>query len=139
MSDKTIKQPDLVSCGVACAAMITGTTFEQAKSGMIQHPSGGYNSLEIHNYCLRHGFSIGGCCYRQIQQWDPEEGFCLIMSPKWPLLVGVRSERFHDKDHWIYWCGQHVHDPNPEVDDTKRTLNDYEIIDFAPVLKIERQ
>ena len=138
---ETIKQNDRISCGACCAAMIAGTDLETAIKEMKLHPKGGYDVIEIHKFCLKRGFTIGGCCYAQADdQYIPLDGdgnVTLLLNPSGQAyLVGVASERLEGKQHWIYWCGRHVHDPSPEVDDTKRTLADYKIIDIGPVHKI---
>lgn len=140
--EKTIKQNDLVSCGPAVAAMICGTTIEDAIKEMEARPNGGYDSIEIHKYCFKRGFVLGGCCYaaNEVKYLPIESDGTITFTFTFKgqaFLVGVESERLPGKQHWIYWCGEHVHDPNPTVDDTKRNLSSYDVVDIAPVNTIK--
>ncbi len=124
--------------------MICGTTLKDAIDKIKPHQNGGYDVIEIHRYCMSHGIIIGGCCYAanevEYLPLDNNEGITFTFSMKGQAyLVGVASERLEGKQHWIYWCGKHVHDPNPLVDDKLRSLHHYKIIDIGPVNTIKEQ
>lgn len=137
-----IKQPNTWTCSAACACMIAGQPIESFYdfvghdgSGIdpeSQHPEKrrGFSYREVIKYLAHHdivlgsGFTVAfdpdtsrtwGCVVRI----DPEE---------WPMLLGVKSERFEGAEHVIYWDAKQVWDPNPDTEDG-RPLTSYQVID----------
>jgi hypothetical protein len=53
-----------------------------------------------------------------------------------PALLTVSSERFPGGLHSVYWDGQYIRDPNPDVPD-KRNLEDYDIVEYWPLIFTE--
>jgi len=141
---KTIKQLDDLTCGVACAAMIARTTFDIAMKAIKPHPKGGYNSIEIAKFLLAHNILIGGSCFgfEDDSELDLYPGAKVVwwFDPAMTeLLLGVKSERFPGKEHWIYWDKKNVHDPSPVVDDVNRSLKDYHITTAGPIQRLETE
>ena len=55
-----------------------------------------------------------------------------------PAILIVWSERFKDKHHAVFWDGNRVHDPNPNVL-KPRSISTYKIIEYWPLLLTAQQ
>lgn len=141
---ETIKQEGDADCGAAVVAMAVGLPLKHVKSDMIstQMEVKGecfyyYKVREIARYLACHGILMG-----MHAQTEGDGGSTLEPDERvmfaWPLedfpaILGVRSERFKDQDHWVFWDGQKVRDPNPNRPDL-RELNEFKVLDVFPLV-----
>lgn len=62
----------------------------------------------------------------------PKFNIDLVLEPKRPAFLTVKSENNPKRFHAIYWDGHQIYDPNPKVEN-KRPLADYKISRWATI------
>jgi len=67
-----------------------------------------------------------------------EDSFQITISTSCPALVGVDSENYQGKLHWVFWDGEYIRDPNPKHPAT-RPLSDFDgcIYDWFPIIRFD--
>lgn len=149
-----IKQPDRHSCMVCVASMITNkdlkyvTDFIGHDGSEFSFTSGhplryrGFGMIEVMQYLLSERFMLGHF-YRssdkdgllKIKSKDKELN--IVFNLKNPAMLVVVSQVFGSKvRHVVYWDGEDVLDPNPDVQGLRK-LEDYEITEWWPVVRFE--
>ena len=153
-----IKQKDNWSCAACVAAMITGETLQDIIDSVghdgsakdiktTDNPDGyrGFSDYDIAQYLMSRGYRFG-CLFDVHNQKDIQD-FLLgkrdlsidsIRQGNWEIgcLITVESSNIN-YHHAIYWDGENIWDPSPSVDSTKRTLEDYKILQVTPISKYE--
>lgn len=157
---KTIKQPiGSKLCGPACVAMICDYDFDTlfTKLSQIYVEHAGKTVFEQMKfdvpYLSRLTEIAGFLAYHDIMlgisalaiNADTGGRLCLcdvneitvMVDMKCPALVGVDSENYPNTLHWVYWDGEFIRDPNPNVSDT-RCLSDFcgKIYDWYPIIRL---
>ena len=144
-----VKQPNRWSCAGCVGAMIAGETLEDFiefvghDGSDYENTSGhplyyrGFTMRELMQYLLDRGYSLG--CYLISHNGDNlvvESGDIFFSVPvKVPAMLSVESRVFPGRTlHVVYWDGQYVRDPNPDVGDAME-LHDYKIHEWWPVIR----
>jgi hypothetical protein len=50
--------------------------------------------------------------------------------------IVVRSQKYKGAEHFVFWDGEHVRDPNPVVPNTTR-IEDYYVIEVYPLTYVD--
>jgi hypothetical protein len=162
MQEYTINQPNLSKiCGAACVAMMCdytsiaemykkfNSTYPNRKSlclseqAKIKEPY--FCQLaQILEFVSIHDMMIG--CYAVAEDainggrmtLKKSESIGLTITMDCPALVGVDSETYEDKLHWVLWTGESIRDPNPKKPDV-RSLSDFNghIYDWYPIIQFQ--
>ena len=53
----------------------------------------------------------------------------------YPAYVVVKSKRFKQTMHAVYWDGEKILDPNPEIKKNGLPIEQYEIISWFPIIR----
>lgn len=134
-----VKQTGDSDCVAAVAAMATGTSMMEFKkfAGDVFGP---YETVELLKYLLNHDYIGGFLMFDNAGKIEENvHDFAVSIPVKGhPAIITVKSERFPDKQHAVYWDGHRVWDPNQEVK-TKRSLSSYEITEWMPIYKLQKQ
>lgn len=135
---KIIKQRDKVSCVACVAAMATGTrVVDFHNSFYYKDPP--FTEIDFTRYLLIKGFIVG-VGFQNIlgKVLHPEATVQFEFKLKTlPALVVVKSMRFIGTEHVVYWDGEEVFDPNPEIKENGYPLTRYDIISWFPIARIE--
>lgn len=146
-----LKQPDLFSCVISCAAMATGGTRQEVIDfiGMdgseydpdSKHPDKcrGISEFDIYKYLVHHNIYPGflSATYEPTLNNAGDYEAVLISLPikSYPALVSVKSKRLPEGNtHMTYWDGERLLDPAPGF---CGDLNDYEILSWTPLIRVE--
>lgn len=111
----------------------------QAEYPMFCHMIDISRFLAEHGYMLgAHAEAVGAEHGNRLSLSDVTEMHVPIRIPDHPALVGVDSENYPEKMHWVFWDGKNILDPNPATPDA-RPLSDFDgtIYDWLPLVKIE--
>lgn len=158
----TVKQPkDSKLCGAACVAMICGYDLDALYRALSSMHPGRFpftleeqlesedpyfcHMIDIAYFLASEGYLVG----QHAQALNAENGGRMALSDATdltltiqiadsPALVGVDSEKYPGKLHWVLWDGKAMRDPSPEQPDT-RPLSDYDnrIYDWIPLIRLE--
>lgn len=112
--------------------MATGTSREDVLNFLQENPYGdrednGLWGEEIYPYLFMHGLALGAF----FSNPDPAN---LTWPKESPALLLVKSDRRPGMTHSVYWDGDKVHDPNPEVEG-HLDLSEYEIELWYPLVR----
>ena len=146
-----LKQSDLFSCVISCAAMATGGNRQEVIDfiGMdgsehdpkSKHPDKcrGLSEFDIYKYLVHHGVYPGflSAQYEPVMDnmGDYESIGISLPIQSYPGLVSVKSKRLGERNtHMTYWDGERILDPAPG---SYGDLNDYEIISWTPLIREE--
>jgi len=146
-----IKQPNRWSCMACVAAMIVGETLQDFID-FIDHDGSDYEAtslhpcryrgfswLEVMQYLLDRGYSLGAYLIANDGGLIPvgENTKCLNwdLPLSTPAIVGTKSKHTIGVKHVIYWTGEKVLDPDPDINDLE--LDDYEVEEWWPIVRHE--
>lgn len=138
----TVKQPEGSSiCGACLVAMITGLELDTVQAGMTSTTRDGhlyYKEVEIIRFLAAHGIYVG---MRAIPLENPLNKNTPIQFD-WafkgnPAILSVKSKVFDDGDHFVFWDGQHVRDSSWANEADTSRLEEYHILEIAPLLYTE--
>ena len=132
-----MKQTESNDCMAATAAMITGTTLNEAKQAMKQTEDGYFSFPEVMLYCAKHGLTVGDYAL-DLPPVSVELGKVeFSYSIKIPALVVVETFAGPVCNlHALYWDGNMVHDPSPAQPDGL-PLHSYRIRFWWPIVQNE--
>lgn len=153
----TIKQRDDYSCFACAAAMATGTELEDVYDFVghdgshsvegSKHPRGkaGFTLSEIARYLLQHdllmGMLIGPMGKDEpldMGAIEKDGGLSIWLETRGsPALLVVKPRHLAPPCvHVVYWDGECVRDPDPDMPDESK-LTDYEVQEWWPLVRIE--
>jgi len=135
-----MKQSDKVSCVAVVLAMIVGETEQYVRDWLGFSPP--YTDLDAALFLVHHGVILGTFIVFEDTKnhgMRPDRDYEVAFPIKdRPAYVLVKSERFPDLLHALFWDGEVVHDPNPESADG-RPLSEYEIHHWYPLTYTEER
>lgn len=145
---KTVKQPaGSRLCGAAMVAMAVGESLKYATDRMPAeiHPEDGqpwYRTRSVLAFLGQHGICCG--MYLGPQNGLPYFEGCdlgdsveiVVRIAGHPAIVSVKSDTFPDGEHYVFWDGANIRDPNPKMPDVTARA-DYLIIDWTPLIYID--
>jgi len=139
---RTVKQP-LGSrlCGVAVCAMIVGRGMRYVlnRIGTVKHQDGKPYSRTRHvlEFLGGHGVVCGMIVDVSSRiSADMPLQFDASLRDR-PSILSVRSESFGGCYHYVFWDGQRLHDPNPQMNDLQP--QDYDIIEIIPLTYLDER
>lgn len=147
---RTIKQGKKDrDCVPAVAAMICGTAIEDfnKKMGKGRHRKweidgevcgGGYCIEEIADYLSIYHKQVGiGCFLRRHIDFRKKTAILTFNILKFDAYVVVKSQRFKNDTHAVYWDRdiQMIRDPNPFLP-ARTKLNTYKIVAWHPIFNM---
>jgi len=137
---ETIKQDDRVSCVACVAAMATGTTVEEFRK-FIGDKDPPYSDSDCYKFMLTHGYAVGIGFENEDHAtiWPFDKLVIEFEAKKFPAYLVVESMRFKGADHAIYWDGEKVHDPNPDLKENGLPLQFYRIKSWFPIVKLVKK
>lgn len=153
-----IKQPpNSKLCGAACTMMASGIdkwddlyaalnqfcgldlSLESELKVDIPHFA---NVMDVVHFLINRGIMMGTYMTTDWENgqridWDNDDYKLIPIHRDRPALVGVDSETYPDKMHWVLWNGEQFQDPNPNKP-MLRPLSDFEgkIVDWYPLCQI---
>ena len=143
---RVVKQLDNWSCAACVAAMITGETLKDVVafighdgSAIIEsslHPDKriGFCRYELDSYLMSKGYSFSN----EFDLYEPDaigkKKVSCELNLTIPMYLVVKSESLAGHTHAVYWDGENVCDPSPEVCEHK-SLDSYEVERVLPVWK----
>lgn len=135
---KTIKQDDEHSCVACVVAMITQTSVEEFRK-FINYNNPPYTDRDAARYLLWHGYAMGiGFDNGNKEVLEPEDTIQITFDLKdYEAYVVVTSMRFPGEYHAVYWDGERIHDPNPDIKGAGLPLNEYVVHSWFPVYKVK--
>jgi hypothetical protein len=131
----TVKQEEAADSGAAVVAMATGISLFATKEKLSNTQHAGrfyYKTTEMMRWLAVRGvqcglsFNVAKRAYADVPveiKWTFEGN---------PAILAVKSVKYRDAEHWVFWDGKAVRDPNPDVGDT-RHLDEYEILEIYPL------
>jgi hypothetical protein len=141
----TVKQTNDHNCGAAVAAMAVGDhsiTFAEQNMNLSAATIGGkkvmcYKVSETAGFLAWHGILMGLFFRLLSNPMDPELRIETSLKLKdRPCLLSVKSEKYTDADHWVFWDGQYVRDPNPAQAEMA-ALREYRVLEVYPLVYLE--
>ena len=134
-----LTQIDDHTCLHTCLAMMTGTTVQEVVE-WVGPPDRALCSEDALLYLAQHGVYLA--MYFQCSDGTRvSHGYSIEMKAPLsghPMLLTVKSERFPGKLHCVFWTGHDVLDPSP-LRKGPQKIEDYEVLEFWPVLMTEQQ
>jgi len=138
--NETFNQPTDLTCVHSCLALITGNSVQYVIDWFKESGDRALYSEDTIIFLAHHGTYLS--CFV-----EAEERECLdihketTLNIQWPVedrlaLLSVKSERFEGMLHCVFWDGEKVLDPNPNVN-RFRKLEEYNIMEFWPLLATE--
>lgn len=146
-----VRQPkDSYMCMVACAAMLTGESFEdvfnEVELTLAPDGSGKHymTDSEMYRYLMSHGYSMG-----LIPTWAAQGGikitdtkmdmemqvpFATLAAE--PALVGVKSDLYEGGEHSVVWDPQRGMILDPQHDHP-RSVTRYVVLDWIPIWRLK--
>lgn len=137
MSTKIIKQIGKTECVACVACMATNTRMvDFQRFFYFKEPP--YTDLDFSRYLLSKGYSVGiGFDNKEKEIFNANNKIRIEFSLKdFPAYVVVKSMRFKSNTHVIYWNGEKILDPNPEIKKDGLPLEEYEIIKWFPITRV---
>ena len=142
---KTIKQQENADCGACVLAMALEHRLFDVKVGLRATLYEGvfewYPTRELISYAAKHGVLMG--VFGEIRDGQVQEDQQIEFS--WPMkgnraLLVVPSPTMADQgiQHWVYWDGKYVRDPNPKAPDRCR-ITDYDVLEIWPLISIAEE
>lgn len=144
---KTVKQPKGSRlCGACVVAMAVGESLSYATDRMpaLIHKGDGrpyYRTSVLYAFLGQHGVCPG--LYLRVEEGSVWNGSDIgevhtvdFQIRKLPALVVVKSSTFPDGDHYVFWDGENIRDPNCKLPDVSQ-LEDYRIIEWTPLTYID--
>ena len=124
------------ACIAAVTAMATRTTIKEFKK-FIGHESGddGYSKRDLMLYLITKGYSVGTSFHNYGSPFKINKTGTLRVEMKpirAPAYIVVESENYKNGHHALYWDGERVFDPLPDVKDGK-PLRSYKITAWSPI------
>lgn len=138
----TVKQRTDADCGAAVAAMAVGdSTIGFASREMRATDRDGhryYKTREIAKFLAEHGVLMGTHFVIHENPVKADAPVPVEFPPltEWPCILAAKSERSKDVDHWIFWDGKCVRDPNPEKPD-ERKIEEFTLIEIYPLIYLD--
>lgn len=134
---KTLKQSTNKTCMQTCLAMIVGESVEYVIDWLANN-----NALHSEDgiiFLCHHG--IYPSMYAEFKKGAKLEDedkieFSIPLKDR-PALITVKSERFKDKLHSVFWDGKKIHDPSPLVLKL-RDINTYKIVEYWPLIMTQQ-
>jgi hypothetical protein len=146
-----VKQPDTWSCMAAVACMATETTLEEfiefvghdgsSFSEESKHPEKrlGFSWKEISLYMLQHdivpGYGVNVDPDTVYEKGEPYIEIGVLDLRGLKSILTIESEKFEGGTHVVYWDGEMVHDPNPQVKDG-RPIGSYRLTSVWPICTV---
>lgn len=96
-----------------------------------------YYDLHFYKYLLRHKYLVGIGFQNDGKKLNKDDDMRIELPIKsLPAYVVVKSQRYENITHAVYWDGEKILDPNPEIEGDGLPLNQYEVISWFPIVKI---
>ena len=114
-----VKQEEKTDCCAAVAAMLTGTSIKDFKKMFGPAPKNGYWNCNVLDYAEKHNIFL--------VDWYEKKSYRGRLRKNQKAYVTVVSERYPEKTHAIYWDGNQIYDPHPEVEDG-RDIRTYDVV-----------
>ena len=136
---KVIKQTDKVSCVACVAAMATNTSVSEFRKFFGTKPPP-HNDLDFYKYLLSRGYAVGvGYAHKETSVFmNRDTGLKVhFRLHDYPAYVVVKSQRFKAKTHVLYWDGEKIFDPNPEIKEDGLSVNEYDILSWFPIINFK--
>ena len=133
---RAIKQKGKTECVACVACMATNTRLvDFERFFFTKGPP--FSDSDFYRYLLAHGLAVGiGFENKDGQKFSPEDKIRIEFSLKdFPAYVVVKSMRFKGMTHVVYWDGEKILDPNPNIKEDGLPLEKYEIISWFPIVK----
>jgi len=130
------QKPGSHNCVAVVAAMATDSTPEEFEEFIGSSPP--YGDYDFYRFLLSKEYVVGvGVDIKENPIQDGTINLWFEITA-YPALVVVKSETYKEKEHVIYWDGNRIYDPNPNVEDG-RPLSDYEIHLWFPINKVDTE
>jgi len=134
---KRIIQPNDYSCLAACAAMAAGQDIQDVFKFCGHDGNGrGFSEIEICRYLIENNIVPG--LYKIDNNGEKLENIydiCVYVNNR-PAIITVKSRRFKNVNHCIYWDGKKVYDPSP-TSKSQEFIKNYKVmfITFLSVIQ----
>jgi len=134
-----MKQTKINSCAACVMAEIVGES-EQYVLDWFKYYDPPFCDEDAILFLAHHGVYLSLYCkMSEPTRMDSDEDITVALTfKKRAFYIIVKSERFEDKFHAIFWNGYKVIDSNPDSFDG-RDLSEYEIVGFYPVMRTEEK
>jgi len=140
----TVKQPRGSKVCAACvAAMAAGASLEEVESAMTptELPDGThfYRTAEVLRFLGGRGIYCGLTFDPNSEITEDQVSLsfsteiCLIERP---ALLCVRSRKYENAEHYVFWDGERVRDPSPDMPETS-PITGYFVIEIVPLTYID--
>ena len=133
---KALKQKDRKSCVACTACMITNTKLQDFYDFM-KGKEPPYNDKDVYRYLLKYGYAMGIGFKNEKHRLKKKDSIAIKFKLKdFPAYVVVKSQRFLANTHAVYWDGERILDPNPDIGKDGLELGEYEILEWWPIQKM---
>ena len=133
---KQSKNSSSCMCCVAC--MATGTSVEEFKEFIKPRIRGPFTDLHLYSYLLSRGYAVGtGIDFKNGTTFSNKNNTIRFKLKLYELpgYLVVKSHRFKNVLHAVYWDGENIFDPNPYMPDNP-DLSLYIILQWFPITQI---
>ena len=140
---KTVKQPaGSKLCGAAVVATAVGESIVYALNRMtpVYHKSdeeGYFRTREVLQFLGSHGIVVGMAVEIDDGHFEPHTSVRVDFNMRdICAILAVDSEGLPGFDHWVFWDGHNVRDPNPNMPETT-DIEDYNVIEVYPLCYLD--